>query len=184
MDVPLQLHFHGLDPSDAITGYVHARAATLDAIFPHVVACRIAIESPGHRHQHGRHYRVRIDVTVPGHELVVSRDPVESDAHVDAYAAIDDAFDDMAAMLADQADRLQGAVKTHERVRRPGRVKKLFLEEGYGFLTTEEGDDVYFHQHSVRGGAFGRLKIGERVRFVEEAGDKGPQASVVLLGHA
>jgi cold shock CspA family protein len=57
----------------------------------------------------------------------------------------------------------------------------LFPERGYGFLTTSDGREVYFHQNSVLGNKFKDLKIGTEVRFVEEPGDKGPQASTVRV---
>ena len=45
----------------------------------------------------------------------------------------------------------------------------------------EFGYEVYFHRNSVLDGAFRRLTVGARVTFVEEVGDKGPQASTVRL---
>jgi cold shock CspA family protein len=62
-----------------------------------------------------------------------------------------------------------------------GTVTQLFPFEGYGFLTTDDGRQVYFHRHSVLDEAFERLEVGGVVRFVEEPGDKGPQASTVAL---
>jgi cold shock CspA family protein len=60
-------------------------------------------------------------------------------------------------------------------------VTKLSSHEGYGFLTTPEGEEIYFHRNSVLNDAFERLAIGTRVRFVEEAGEQGPQASTVAI---
>jgi len=60
-------------------------------------------------------------------------------------------------------------------------VSKLFAYEGYGFLQTAEGDELYFHHNAVLDGAFGRLKVGVRVRFVEEGRDASPHASTVVL---
>ena len=54
-------------------------------------------------------------------------------------------------------------------------------EEGYGFLKTGDGREIYFHRNSVLDDAFARLKPGARVAFSEEMGDKGPQASTVKL---
>jgi cold shock CspA family protein len=41
--------------------------------------------------------------------------------------------------------------------------------------------EIYFHRNSVLDADFDKLKIGTEVRFVEEAGDKGPQASTVKV---
>jgi cold shock CspA family protein len=54
-------------------------------------------------------------------------------------------------------------------------------DEGYGFLTTDDGREVYFHKDSVLNQGFQRLKLGARVIFAEEQGDKGPQASTVKI---
>jgi cold shock CspA family protein len=64
------------------------------------------------------------------------------------------------------------------------RVTRLYPEEGYGFLTTPGGREIYFHRASVLNGGFDRLTIGSEVRFTEEPGEEGPQASSVqIVGH-
>ena len=99
------------------------------------------------------------------------------------FLALRDAFDGVCRELQDYARVRRGEVKAHEpRPERPhGRVIKLFPERGYGFLESEEGALVYFHEHSVLDGAFPRLSVGAEVRFEEEAGERGPQASTVAV---
>jgi cold shock CspA family protein len=58
-------------------------------------------------------------------------------------------------------------------------VGKILQDQGYGFLTSDDGRGIYFHKNSVVNGAFSHLKVGTRVSFVEELGEKGPQASTV-----
>ena len=52
---------------------------------------------------------------------------------------------------------------------------------GYGFIEAPDGHEIYFDQRSVLDGAFDRLDVGTEVRFSEEAGEKGPQATTVTL---
>jgi cold shock CspA family protein len=52
-------------------------------------------------------------------------------------------------------------------------------EWGYGFLETPDGRELYFHEHSVLDGGFPELEVGSEVRFIEEPGEKGPQATTV-----
>jgi ribosomal subunit interface protein len=105
MIVPLQITFRDMDSSAAIDAYVRARAEKLDALYDRITACRVAIESP-HRHKsHGRPYRVRVDINVPGAELVVDRSPDHDLHHKDLYAAIDAAFDDAKRQLHDYVAR-------------------------------------------------------------------------------
>jgi cold shock CspA family protein len=55
------------------------------------------------------------------------------------------------------------------------------FNEGYGFLMTPDGRELYFHRHSVLHDDFERLAVGTEVRFEEEEGEKGPQASTVQV---
>jgi ribosomal subunit interface protein len=102
---PLQITFRDMDHSDAVEAYVRKRAAKLTAVRRGIVACKVALEAP-HRHKnHGRHFRVRIDMTVPGSEVVVDRCPDASAAFADVYAAIDASFDHALRRLRDAAKR-------------------------------------------------------------------------------
>jgi cold shock CspA family protein len=82
--------------------------------------------------------------------------------------------------LQDYARRQSGFVKTHE-LPLKARVSKLLPDEGYGFLATEDGGEIYFHKQSVLNHGFARLQVGTAVTFVEEQGEKGPQASTVRI---
>jgi ribosomal subunit interface protein len=182
MEIPVQVTFHGIDRSPAIEGYVQQRAAKLETFFNRMVGCHVTLEAPHRHHRHGRHYRVRIDMVVPGAELVVGRTPDERTVQEDVYAAIDEAFDDAGRVLEDHARKRRGDTKAHQNEdEREGRVSKLFPDEGYGFLETPEGDEVYFHQNSVLRHGFHKMHVGTRVRFIEEAGERGPQASTVVV---
>lgn len=60
-----------------------------------------------------------------------------------------------------------------------GHVARLFAEEGYGFIESSDGLEVYFHRNSCVDNGFRRLKPGALVRFVESWGETGAQASTV-----
>jgi cold shock CspA family protein len=138
------------------------------------------VESSHRRHRQGNLYHVRIRLAVPGEEIVISRDPPEHAQNEDMYLVVNDAFKEAARKLEDYVRRRRGQVK--KRVAPPrGRVVRIFPEEGYGFLEDPEGRELYFHRNSVLDEAFSRLKVGSEVRFAEEAGEKGPQASSVSL---
>ena len=61
-----------------------------------------------------------------------------------------------------------------------GTVKWFNIKKGYGFITRDQGDDVFVHYRNIQGGQ-GRKAIaeGQRVRFVVVTGDKGLQAEEV-----
>jgi ribosomal subunit interface protein len=183
MKVPLQITFRHTEHSDMAEARIRERAAKLDRIYQDIVAGHVVVDLPQHRHRKGKMFQVEITLTVPGRELVVNRDPLLDHAHEDAYVAIDDAFDAMERKLKEHARELSGEVKRDLAPER-GTVDKLFPEEGYGFIVSRDGREIYFHRNSVLGGTFDRLRQGAEVRFSEEEGEKGPQASTVELAGA
>jgi len=175
MALPPQVTLRGMGPSPALERAIARKLAWLERYFPRIMGCRVTLEAP-HRHRRkGRLYRVRVDITVPGGELVVARNPSLDAAHADVLVAIRDAFDAARRELMDYARRQRGQVKGHVGPQ-IGWVTRLARD--HGFLEAEDGRAVYFHGHSVLQG-FEKLALGTTVRFTEEVGDKGPQASTV-----
>jgi cold shock CspA family protein len=204
MKIPLKITFRDMRPSKAIEDNIREKAEKLDSLHDGIMGCRVTVEAP-HRHHHkGKAYVVRIDMTVPGGELVVNREPkrlvaaraVEGTeleknlaenhapskhaAHEDVYVAIRDAFNAAARKLQDHARRRRGKVKIHE-TKPMAQVARIFPIEDYGFLRTADGREIYFHKNSVLPPGFDRLEVGAEVHFTEELGEKGPQASTVRL---
>lgn len=183
MEYPVQITFHGLEATDAIKHAVDERAEKLTRFYDKIESCRVVVDSP-HKHQlKGRLYQVKVQLVVPGEELVVSRESSEHAPHEDLYLAINDAFKEMTRRLEDYVRRRRGLVKTHE-TPSVGRVARLFPERGYGFIATADGREVYFHRNAVLDDGFKSLSEGAEVRFAEEPGEKGPQASTVAAGKA
>lgn len=181
MIIPVQITFHGMDPDPKIEDLVRKHSASLDRFDDRITACRVAIERP-HRHHHsGGHVHVRIDVIVPGGEIVVNRDPAEHAASVDAGVAVREAFHAARRQLQDLVRRRR-EVHLHEP---PPSGRVVDLAPDHGFLLTSEGREIYFHRNAVLGDlGWSRLEIGDEVRFVEEDGVQGPQASTVAPLHA
>ena len=178
MRLPLQIAFHNLRPSDEIEAKVRAEAERLDDFYDRIMSCRVVVDVPHRHHKEGNFYQIRIDLKVPGEEIAVKREPGEHTAYRDVDIAIRDAFDEARRQLEDYARHQRGQVKAHEPASH-ARVARLFPEAGYGFLETTDGREVYFHRNSVLQANFEDLEVGTEVRFVEELGDKGPQASTV-----
>ncbi len=172
MQRPLQITTRDIPESEAIETHIREKAGKLEQFYPHIVGCHVVVEMP-HKHRHqGKLYNIRIEVKVPGGEVVVNRDLAE-----DIYVALRDAFDAVKRALEDYGRKQRGEVKHHE----PsffGTVTKLF-DEGYGFIETDEGAEVYFHSENVVKPGFERLAIGDEVEFILEAGGEGMQAKRV-----
>jgi cold shock CspA family protein/ribosome-associated translation inhibitor RaiA len=181
MQVPLQITFRHMDSSEALAARIRERAEELDRIFDRIVSCRVAVELQTARHQQGNLFHVRVDLTVPGREIVVGRDPAAHHAHEDAHVAVRDSFDAARRLLEDYVRERRGDVKLHA-VPDHGRVARLIAEQDYGFITTPDGSEIYFHRNSVANGGFDKLEVGDEVRFVvqETESPRGPQASTVV----
>lgn len=62
-----------------------------------------------------------------------------------------------------------------------GKVKWFNAEKGYGFITTDEGKDVFVHYSSIQAGGFRSLEEGQTVTFEIVEGDRGQQAANVTV---
>lgn len=178
MQLPLQISFRHMDRSETIEALIRAKAARLDQLAPHITSCRVVVQPAGKHHQHGNLYEVRLDLTLPGHEIAVSREPNPATEQRDLAAILRDAFDAAYRQLEDFVRHQRHDEKRHETTPH-ARVCKLLPAEDHGFLTTPDGREIYFHRHSVLHDAFDQLALGTEVMFVEVEGDKGPQASTV-----
>ena len=138
MRSPLKITFRDMPPSKAIEDNIREKATKLDSLHDDIMSCRVIVEAPHRHHRKGKAYVVRIDITVPGDELVINREPkhlvaaraahgeelekklaenhepTKHAAHEDVYVAIRDAFNAAARKLQDHARRRRGKIKTHE----------------------------------------------------------------------
>ena len=181
MQLPLQITFRHMDSSDAVAARIRERAEELERFFDRIVSCRVVVECQHPRRQQGNLIRVRVDLKVPGGEIVVGRDPEAHHAHEDVYVAIRDAFDATRRLLEDHVRRGRGDVKLHA-VPDHGRIVRLLPDRDCGFIASADGDEIYFHRNSVTNGGFDKLTIGDEVRFVVQHSEsaEGPQASTVV----
>lgn len=96
------IRFVGMEPSDAVASAARDKAAKLELFCPAIMACRVTIEQPHRHRQQGRSFSVRVDLTLPDHELAANRAE-----HEDVYVALRDAFDDMRRQVEDTMRRMQ-----------------------------------------------------------------------------
>ena len=180
MQLPLQVTFRDMPRSDAVEAKIRERAEKLDKFYDSIMSCRVVVEAPHAHHHQGRLYHVRIDLTVPHGELVVSKDKHDDRTHEDVYVAIRDAFDAAQRQLKNYVRKQRMEVKTHE-IPPHGTVVDVFPAMDYGTIHTPDGREVYFHRNSVLNQDFEDLQPGVSVRFAEEMGEQGPQASTVQV---
>jgi ribosome-associated translation inhibitor RaiA len=132
MLLPLQITWRDMAPSTAVGTKIREEATKLEEFYGRITSCRVTVAIP-HRYQSGEYqFHIRIDLTVPGAEMVVNHEPTlhnslrrtESEEHAkgqelsaphkDVYVAIRDAFKTARRKLQAHARRRNGAVKHHE----------------------------------------------------------------------
>lgn len=181
MQVPPEITYRDVEKTDALDTLVNEKIAKLERFYSNINSCHIAIEKIHDRPSSGSPYRVRLDITVPGHELVAESNPGESAQYDPLETVIRDAFDAASRQLKALNEQQRNRVKTHEAQEMTAIVTKLFREEGYGFIRTFDDQEVYFHRNSVLHDDFDRIEIGTGVHFFVEQGEEGPQASTVKI---
>lgn len=175
MPTPLHVSFRDMDSTPALEELIRDWVAKLEHVYDRIERCDVVVERPHQHHHQGQRIRVRVTLAVPGPDIVISHDHELDAAHEDAYVAIRDAFHAARRQLEDHARRIRQDVKTHIEPEH-GRITYLDAEGEWGYLESD-ARQIYFHRNSVLDTE--PLAIGDEVRFTEEDGAKGPQASSV-----
>ena len=109
MQIPLEIAFKNMEKSEAVEARIKEKAEKkFERYAGRITSCRVVVAAPPKHHVHGSCFDVRIDIHVPGEELVVTREGQNDPAHTDVYVAIRDAFDAAVRQLDDHARRKNG----------------------------------------------------------------------------
>jgi ribosome-associated translation inhibitor RaiA/cold shock CspA family protein len=183
MQTPLEIAFHNLQSSEHLEADIRERAGKLTRLYDRLTACRVSVEADHKQHRTGNLYQVHIVMTVPGQELVVSRELHKAKqryADPDIHTSIREAFKAAERQLKEFKRKLRGEVKPHDAMFQ-GQVSQLYPGQEHGFILTSTGTQLYFHRNALMEGAFDALARGTPVHYVETDGDTGPMASKVWL---
>ena len=177
MQKPLQITVHGMEHSPALDASIREKAAKLEQYYPRMTSCHVTVDKPHRHHHQGGEFDVRIDMHIPGKvEVVINRKHAE-----DVFVALRDAFDAAKRNLEEYVREQRGDVKAHP-LPAHGVVARLFTQDGYGFIQTEDGRELYFARDNVVEPGFEHLEVGAEVQFLEEMAQEGPQAKRVSTG--
>jgi len=177
MQNALQITFRDMPPSEALEARIRLKAAKLEKFKSRITSCRVTVEESHRHHSQGRHFGVRIEVHVPNGQPVVAT--LKHDE--DVYVALRDAFGSVRRRLEEGIRETRGDVKAHETPQH-GKVARVFTEEGFGFIQTDDGREFYFSRDNVVHPRFEELGSGVPVQFIEEAATEGAQAKRVSVG--
>ena len=176
--------FDGVAVDDAVRDAAFAHVDKLETFCRDIVGCHVVLSQP-HRHpRRGRLWSVRVDLVVPGVDIIVNRTHCRDQAHEDPLVALRDAFDAAQRRLEEHVRERRGQVKAHV-PHDEGRILRVLPDGGYGFIATADGREIYFHGHALSECGLCELAAGTPVRFTVEDGDDGPQATWVhVIGPA
>ncbi len=177
--IPLHLSFHQLDASEALEDKIREKVDKLGQFYPGIQSCHVVVEQLHKHHHQGKHFHIRINLKVPGHELVAGREPDPNPAYTDVYVALRDAFKAMRRQLEDLVRHQQGHIKHHEE-KPHGHITEISPDKTFGRIESVDGRWLYFHRNSLIGEDLDRIQMGTPVYYTEEMGDEGPQASSVI----
>lgn len=181
MAIPLEINLRNVGPDEeAFRAEIERQAEKLGKLYSDIMNCRVVVDSPAGHKRRGDPYRVSVEVLLHQKKKIVGRNKTVRDrkTYEDVTLAVREAFDAAKRQLEEYSRKLSREVKVHE-LPPHGRVSQLFPEKDYGFITTPDGYEVYFHRNSVVNDGFDRLEVGSEVRFTQERGEKGPQATTV-----
>lgn len=205
MRIPPEITVKGFEMTPALERLLEVQIARLEKVCDYITSIRIAIEEEQNRHQTGNPYRIRLDIRVPpNHELVTKHQSVihrdmkippktENEPEMSLNrllklpkfeplpTAIRSAFDSVRRQLEKLVELQRKEIKTHHNNQVKGYIEKMFRDDAYGFIRAIDGEQIYFHKNSTLHDEWERLQVGTGVRFVEEEGEKGLQASSLEL---
>ena len=117
MQSPVQITLRGIVHSGALERYIGGEARKLDRVCDRILTCHVVAEALHQQRREGEQFAVRLNITLPGTEVVVNR---EHDA--DVYIAVRDAFEAAGLQLKDHMRRLgRSAHRSHSGTPGPGR---------------------------------------------------------------
>jgi hypothetical protein len=112
--IPVQITFRHMESSAAVETRVRELANHLGVFSDRITSCRVVVDSP-HRHQHqGKVFNVKVQLALPGDDVVVDMERPQRDGHEDVYVVIRDAFDAARRQLQARMASLRGDEKRRD----------------------------------------------------------------------
>ena len=113
MELPLEVLFNGVKPSEALEARIHEQVGKLERICSRIIRCRVTIDEPPKHQRKGGAFHVTIDITLKGSEIVINRHTAHDPSHEHLYTAVNDAFESARRKLDSHVERRRRKVKQH-----------------------------------------------------------------------
>ncbi len=199
METAPEIMFKGINRSISTDKLITRGIAKLEQVCNYIINVRVTVEQIQTRHRTDNPYRMLVEISIRDRpDIVVERlstkvrKPVDNPDQINSRpvrkrnareealpAFIISTFDSARRELEKVTDKQRGYVKVHPQQRAQAMVEKIFRDQEYGFLRDLDGQSIYFNRNSVLHDHWEKLKIGTAVRYTQEIGEKGLQASTV-----
>lgn len=181
MSIDPVITWRNMPHSEAVDAIVRERFAAIARLEPRLIRGRVVFDAPHKRRVSGRGFDVRIHLELPGPDIDVARSVRQGEAADDVLRAVNAAFSALERRLKERRREKGGKEVKHHPPVLHGEVVELEPELGYGWLRADDGREVYFERDSLVHGQWERIALGDRLRFREMEGDKGPFAADVSV---
>jgi len=159
MQLPLEIAVRGTTLPPRFGASVARRVEKLERFHPRIVSCRVTLERPVRRRETGDPHAVRLELTLSGEDVFVTRQTGETPT-----TALQRAFDAATRRLQDATRRQRGQVKAHAEM--PLGVVRILDPLGdEGVIETEAAGEVGFTPSELRPRTLRLLEVGMPVRF-------------------
>ena len=108
MTIPVQITFRHMESSAAVETRVRELAGHLGVFSDRIQSCRVVVDSPHRHHHQGKVYNVKVQLELPGEDVVVDMERPDRTDHEDVYVVLRDAFDAARRQLQQRMSSLRG----------------------------------------------------------------------------
>ncbi|HJZ33566.1 MAG TPA: HPF/RaiA family ribosome-associated protein [Hyphomicrobiaceae bacterium] len=128
MNAPVEVHFHGIQKSEAIERRVRDKVAKLEKHCGRMTSCRVVLEASQRNAQKPKVYTIKIEIDIPRHRpVVVSHERIGSHASEELSMALRDAFEAALRKMEGMAARRGQRTKLERGRRRPSSIARRLV---------------------------------------------------------
>jgi ribosome-associated translation inhibitor RaiA len=112
--IPVQITFRHMESSPSVEARVRSLSQHLGSFSDRIQSCRVVVDTPHRHHHQGKVFNVKLQVALPGEDVVVDMERPQRDSHEDVYVVIRDAFDAAKKQLQQRIASLRGDDHRHD----------------------------------------------------------------------
>lgn len=179
---PSYIKFVNMAESPTVTSLIQDKIKDLARYSDKILGCEVKVSCPHRSRQHLAHrpFQVQVRIWLPGENIVLNRTRREG-ARQNIHSFIHDVFEAARRHLQDRVRIVRQRSKAPVSTFGEGKISQILPYEGFGFLTSNAGNEFYFSDRAVTNENFNRLKVGQKVQFRTHLGETVSQATHVTV---